>query len=253
MDCSVRKEVIGNAELWLGDCREVMASWPACRRVDSLITDPPYGIGFKYASHDDTPQGYGEWIWGVVERAEALCAPGSPVFVWQAQMNFRHFHQWFPRDWRIFVQAKNFVQMRNVTMQHAYDPVVCWWIDGESWREEKGGDFVNRDWHIANSAAAVSDTQSLAKQHPCPRQVDAMEFVIGNWVKPRGIVLDPFMGSGTTGVAAALLGRKFIGIEIEERYFNIACERIENAQRQTSLLDGYDNTTRSYEQLSVFP
>jgi DNA modification methylase len=59
------------------------------------------------------------------------------------------------------------------------------------------------------------------------------------------------MGSGTTGVACMNLDRKFIGIEIESKYFDIACERIENAQRQTSLLDDYDAVTQSYEQVKL--
>jgi site-specific DNA-methyltransferase (adenine-specific) len=66
------------------------------------------------------------------------------------------------------------------------------------------------------------------------------------------LVLDPFMGSGTTGVACMQLGRKFIGIEIEKKYFDIACERIDNAQRQQSLLDPYDQVTRDYEQMELW-
>jgi len=62
-----------------------------------------------------------------------------------------------------------------------------------------------------------------------------MEYVVGTWVRPGGIVLDPFMGSGTTGVACANLGRCFIGIEIEKRYFEIACERIRRAYESDRL------------------
>ncbi len=231
----MKVETIGNATLYLGDCREIL---PTLGKVDAVVTDPPYGIGFIYESHQDSHIGYGEFIWSVIAAAESKCTAGAPIFVWQAQSNYKYFHEWFPRDWRILIQAKNFVQMRNTTMQHAYEPVVTWWTDSEEtpWREPKdSGKWVNRDWFIANSAAAVSDTTSLAKQHPCPRQVDAMEFVIGNWVKPMSVALDPFMGSGTTGVACANLGRKFIGIEIEPKYFDIACNRIDAAYAQGRL------------------
>jgi len=221
--------VIGNATLYLGDCLEIL---PTLGDVDALITDPPYGIGFKYESHDDTPEGYGAWIWSVIEAGEAKLRPGTPVFVWQAQANTKNFHAWFPRDWRIFVQAKNFVQIRKVPMNFAYEPVLVWWTDGEPWWSGKDGAAMNRDWFIANSAGAVSDTNSDARQHPCPRQVDVMEYVVGTWAREGGTVLDPFMGSGTTGIACAHLTRKFIGIEIEPKYFDLACKRISNAYRQ---------------------
>lgn len=78
-----------------------------------------------------------------------------------------------------------------------------------------------------------------------------MTALLGDFTDDGEVILDPFMGSGTTGVACMNLGRKFIGIEIESKYFEIACERIENAQRQSSLLDDYDATTRSYEQTKL--
>jgi hypothetical protein len=138
-----------------------------------------------------------------------------------------YFRELFPRDWRIMIAAKNFVQMRAVAMQHAYEPVVCWWKPGaKPWRSLSGSTFSNRDWFVADSASAVSDVNRLAKQHPCPRQDDVCEFIISNWVPEGAIVLDPFAGSGTTGVAAVKLGRKFTGIEIEPRYFDLACRRI---------------------------
>jgi DNA modification methylase len=229
-----RKEVIGDAELWLGDCRDVL---PMLGTVDSVVTDPPYGIGFKYDSHDDTPEGYGIWIWSIIEAAESLCLSGSPVFVWQAQKNIRQLHSWFPRDWRLFISARNFTQMNRDGMPHSYEPVVVWWTEGEKWHSPQGeGIGVLRDFHVADAAGGLLRNKiSGASSHPCPRQEDAMEFVIGNWVRPSGVVLDPFMGSGTTGVACARLGRRFIGIEIHEPYFNIAVRRIEQAYRQADL------------------
>src|SRR5688572_24961593 len=81
---------------------------------------------------------------------------------------------------------------------------------------------ANRDWYVADSASAVSDVKRLAKQHPCPRQDDVCEFIVSNWVPEGDVILDPFMGSGTIGVAAMKLGRRFIGIEIEPKYFDLA-------------------------------
>ena len=224
--------IIGNATLFLGDCLEVMRSLPPCFRVDAVITDPPFGIGFKYASHEDNPNGYIEWLWPVIEQAEALCSDGSPVFVWQSGTNIRRLAEWFPRDWRLFIAAKNFVQMRPTAMQWSFDPVVCWWTGTEKpWSLGT----ASKDFTIANTAPVIASPSNIEKGHPCPRPLDLMRHVIGQWVRPESTCLDVFMGSGTTGVAAMQLGRKFIGIEIEPKYFDIACERIENAQRQQKL------------------
>ncbi len=225
--------VIGDATLYLGDCREIL---PTLGKVDAVVTDPPYGVGFKYESHVDDPQTYPEFIWPIIEAAERLVLPGGPVFVWQAQAWFPHFHRIFPRDWRIFVAAKNFVQMRPTIMQHAYEPIVVWWTEGD--REEWGKDLglVKRDFFVADSASQVLRTRSLEKGHPCPRQIDHCEYIVGVWTRPHGIVLDPFMGAATIGVAAVSRGRKYIGIEIEPKYFDIACRRIEQAYAQPDML-----------------
>jgi site-specific DNA-methyltransferase (adenine-specific) len=224
-----RKEIIGNAELYLGDCLEILPHLP---KVDAVITDPPFGVGFKYESHDDSQEGYAGWLWTILWSAESLCTDGSPVFVWQSGTNIRRFTEWFPRDWRLFIAAKNFVQMRPTAMQWSYDPVVCWWTgSGKPW----SAGTANRDFAIANTAPVVATPGNIERGHPCPRPLDLMTHVVGQWVRPESLCLDPFMGSGTTGVACMNLGRKFIGIEIEPKYFDIACERITNAQRQERL------------------
>ena len=76
--------------------------------------------------------------------------------------------------------------------------------------------------------------------HPTQKPVAVMKWVIDLCPKA-DTILDPFMGSGTTGVAAVQMGRKFIGIEREPKYFDIACERIEHAQAQATLFDFVDN------------
>ena len=74
-----------------------------------------------------------------------------------------------------------------------------------------------------------------ADKHPCEKPVSIIQHIVGTASKPAQTILDPFMGSGTTGVACAKLGRKFIGIEIDERYFEIACKRIQQAYDQSDL------------------
>jgi DNA modification methylase len=213
-----------HVSLYHGDCREVL---PEVRvTVDGVVTDPPFGIGFKYASHDDTPEGYGQFVWSVIAACENKCATASPIFVWQSAKNTRHFREWFPRDWRLFIAAKNFVQMRPVAMQWAYDPVVVWWTDdGEPYSEGT----LSRDWHVANTSGVISRV-THEKAHPCPRPLDQIRHVIAQWIIPAGLVLDPFAGSGTTLVAAKSCGRRAVGIEIEERYCEIAAKRLSGAR-----------------------
>lgn len=218
--------------LHLGDCLEFMRTLPD-NSVDAVVTDPPFGIGYKYATHDDTPDGYGAWLWERIEEAERLCKPGSPVFVWQAMQNVRRFAEWFPRDWRIFAACKNFVQMRPTAMQYAHDPVVVWWTPGDVYSEGT----LSRDFYVANTSSSSHKGLNDVKGHPCPRPLDQVTHIVNQWVRPGGTVLDCFAGSGTTGVACVQTGRSFIGCEISEQYFEMSKRRIEQAQMQMPLLE----------------
>lgn len=223
-------ETVSDVKLYLGDCLDVMREMPT-GSVDAVVTDPPYGIGFKYSAHNDTPEGYGTWLWSIIELAESKCKPGSPIFVWQAMPNVRHFAEWFPRDFRLFAACKNFVQMRKVAMQYAFDPVLVWWTEGNRYSEGT----LSRDWHIGNTANTLNRGSDDALGHPCARPLNQMLHIVNQWVRLGGTVLDPFMGSGTTGVACVQTARNFIGIEIDPTYFAIAEKRIKEAQMQPSL------------------
>lgn len=157
-----------------------------------------------------------------------MCNPGSPVFVWQAMPNIRRFSEWFPREWRLFAAAKNFVQMRPTPMQFSYDPVVVWWTPGEKpW----AAGTASRDFHIADTSPSTRRPGSpdYVEGHPCPRPLGQVRHIIDQWVKPSGTVLDPFAGSGTTLVAAKMTGRDAIGMEIDPVYCEIARRRIADA------------------------
>jgi site-specific DNA-methyltransferase (adenine-specific) len=215
------------------DSRDVLPDLPE-NSISAILADPPFGIGFDYASHDDgsrhrdagTPEGYGEWLWGILAAAERLCQPGSPVFVWQAMLNARHFAQWFPRDWRLFAAARNFVQMHQhaTGMQNAFDPVVTWWTPGEPWRAKDG--IVTRDYHIADTAPKSHRRRAVQWEHPCPRPLDQVRYLVRGWCRPGGIVLDCFGGSGTSAIAALKEGRRCIIIEKDPVYCDIIRRRV---------------------------
>ncbi len=207
----MKTEIIGDATLYLGDCREIL---PTRGRVDAVVTDPPYGIGAGQMS-------FGKWRTSDMERgdwdAEAPClddvrALNLPTIIWGGN--------YFP-----------------LPPSRAY---LVW---------DKGAGFAGRDfaeveqaWCSFDGNARVFRRDPLArgdyrdKQHPTQKPVALMEWCLG-FLPDAKAILDPFMGSGTTGVACIKLGRKFIGIEIEERYFDIACRRIEEAWKQPRLFE----------------
>jgi DNA modification methylase len=236
-----RKEVIGNATLYLGDCLEIL---PTLDNVHCVITDPPYGIGAPsgttsiarnrnaYHSFDDTEKNIVAVVLPAVEMS--LSKAGGRGLV---TCGCRCL-QLYPRARAI----GGFYQPAAVGMSPwgfaGYNPVLFY---GKDPRDGKGQSSV-----MTKLTERASDTR-----HPCAKPNSAMNWMVNKGSLPLEVILDPFMGSGTTGVACMKLGRKFIGIEIETKYFEIACERIENAQRQTSLLDDYDAVTQSYEQVKL--
>jgi DNA modification methylase len=225
-----RVEVIGDATLYLGDCLEILPTLP---KVDAVITDPPYGIGFKYGeSYIDKGgedymrliamlKGYPLALLQYPEEMMRYCVPvlGAPseCYTWCYNSNLgRQSRIWgfwgINVDWSAVKQpAKNQLDKRVIG------------FFGDEPAEVKSYDWCSDIQQIKN----VSDEKT---EHPCQLPSELVGRII-RFAKAK-TVLDPFLGSGTTGVACANLGRKFIGIEIEPKYFDIACERIDNAYRQ---------------------
>jgi DNA modification methylase len=215
-----RKEIIGNAELYLGDCLEILPHLP---KVDAVITDPPYGIGFE-SNHvcDKTTAG---WM------NKQIINDGDTIA--------RDFVlSWHGGAWAVFASPK--FPINGAKEQLIWDKGPAsgmgdlsfpWkrsyefiFVGGDGWYGTRDEGVIKGHWIVTRA--------SMGRQHPNEKPVSLMEHIVR---KAPGIVLDPFMGSGTTGVACMNLSRKFIGIEIEPKYFNITCERIENAQRQERL------------------
>lgn len=196
--------------IYHGDCREILPTLSG----DALITDPPYGIKWTGATWNDKcdPELI-RWIVAEGNRLAGWC------FVFQSMPNVGHFHEWFPEGWRIFAACKNFARIRATGIWHSWDPVV-FWNSGENRPYEPG--TVNRDFHVGNVAGVFGDKNG----HPSPKPIDTMRHIVSIASNPGETVIDPFMGSGTTLRAAKDLGRKAIGVEIEERYCEIAARRM---------------------------
>jgi len=218
-----RVEHIGDATLYLGDCREIL---PTLSGVDAVVTDPPYGVGFKYESHIDSPEDYPAFIGPVITECSRLVGEGPCIF-WQGMPNCDRWHSWFPPGFRIFAACKGFVQYRPTPVQYAWDPVVFWG------RPRGIPHIEHRDYHL--QSLAPFGAGRLRIEHPCPRPIEQAKYIVDIFTICGDTVLDPFVGSGTLGLASIFGGRKFIGIEIEPKYFEIAVRRIEQAHRQKDM------------------
>jgi DNA modification methylase len=198
-----------------GDCREIM---PRLHRVDAVVTDPPYGVSYSEATWNDSITIIPELIKWLVSESNRV-VPDGFVFVYQAIPNCGRFHEWFPEGWRIFAACKNFAQIHSKGLWNSWDPVVFWRNGPNS---KPNSVILNRDYCVGN----VSGLFGEKAEHPCPKPLDTMRHIVALAAPENGIILDPFMGSGTTLRAAKDLGRKAIGIEIEERYAEIAAKRM---------------------------
>ena len=199
--------------IYHGDCREIL---PQLSKVDLVLTDPPYGIGFDYGEngHNDDPDQYGALLIHVIRLCDAV--NGGGFMFWQAMKHCHHWHLWFPSGWRILAGCKGVVQFRPTPIQYSFDPIIAW---GQFKSEPS---VYSKDYHVQNLAPFGAGRERI--NHPCPRPLEQVRYsaTIGGG----DTILDPFMGSGTTLRAAKDLGRKAIGIEIEERYCEIAARRL---------------------------
>lgn len=200
---------------------------------DACITDPPFGIGFKYEEKEkfSNPSDYWNWLNPIYEEILRVVKPGGFIAIWQAQLYYKYFWEWFGDGIRIYAGCKNFVQLRKTSINYGYDPIIMFYLDQllpESIRPKQLSPIKPRrniDFFVANTAKFVTEKNSLARKHPCPRPIDQVLEIVENFSVGR--VLDPFFGSGTVGVVCKKLNRDFLGIEINKDYVDIAEQRIE--------------------------
>lgn len=210
----------GAIRLYCGDCLELLPELEP-GSVDAVVTDPPYNVGCKYVNDDDCK---------TREDYEAWCS------------------QWFTECRRISKRTILFPGHGNLFMWGRIEypkGVGCWYKPGNP---AAGGVFQFCEWepwlvYGSGIRIGLSDTircsvfkQADTGDHPCPKPLRLMERVLER-VKKARVILDPFLGSGTTGVACVRTGRKFIGIELERKYFDIACKRIEAELNRHPLLE----------------
>lgn len=198
---SFRREQIGDCTLYLGDCREIL---PLLPKVDAVVTDPPYGIGI---AANPVRQKHKRAAWDDAPPDHSLFASLRNLSEWQIIWGGNYFG--LPASQGFFVWDK--VQPQDFSL------AMC-----------------EQAWTNIQTPAKLFKRHvvSFLKDHPTQKPLELMQWCVERLPDNTRTILDPFMGSGTTGVACVKLGRKFIGIEIDEKYFEIACKRIRDAYAQ---------------------
>jgi site-specific DNA-methyltransferase (adenine-specific) len=217
---TIERRVIGNATLYRADCFDVL---PSLAEIDAVVTDPPYGIGFTYRTYDDAPEKYDDLMTRLVPELVRVTNDG-PCFVWQSPLTADQWHRYFPIGYRIIAACKLYPARGKVSPCVSWDPVIFW--SGRSLLRDE----LPRDWHLVD--LGLRDGYRGDNPVPAPKALPVVRYFCDS-IRAQTI-LDPFMGSGTTGVAAVLAGKRFIGIERDPVYFDYACKRIAKAHKKSS-------------------
>jgi site-specific DNA-methyltransferase (adenine-specific) len=218
-----------NEEEWprlmLGDCLERMKEIPD-GSVDMILTDPPYGMGFqnnhRKVKHNkikgDSNLG---WLDDWCTELFRVVADDTAHYVFCSFHHIDKFKQALERVFKVknvLIWEKNNTSMGDLKGDFApkYEMIIF---------IHKGRRFINgkRDANILKFCKTKNEL------HPTQKPVDLCEYLLSKFSDEGAVILDPFMGSGSAGVAAKNLNRKFIGIEMDEGYFNIAKKRIDEA------------------------
>lgn len=217
---------IGTATLYHADCMEVL---PLLPKVDAVITDPPYGLGVKHNGGGGGAKSTWKHKPSVAQEFD-MERPSAAVFD------------------ALLAAGKNHVVWGGNYFTDYLPPSMCWLIWDKCLHGFTTSDF-EMAWTSYNKAARrlnypcgnergfapkSKEARKFINSHPTQKPVGVMKWCIEAAGMPE-TVLDPFMGSGSTGVACMNLGRSFIGIERDRRYFDISCERIERSLDQLKL------------------
>ena len=236
--------IIGDCVLYNADCRFIL---PTLHNVDLVATDPPYGIGYKtnYRTASATPDilmGDNEEAIDYVPDLVRAVKSGGAIYICS---RFDVSAAWLAKLAYAGAKIKT--------------PIV--WDKGNHTAGDLRGDygcrtelilFASKGRHILRNGRDINlwhIPRPAAGEHPTPKPVALMERILINSSDRGDTILDPFMGTSPIGEAAVNLGRKYIGIEINKRYFDLACERIRAAHARSFQLD-INEATCSYSQIT---
>lgn len=206
-----REEVLAEGvRVILGDCREILPSLP---KIGALVSDPPYGISYK------SPSGKGKTLRGdyAVIAGDTEDFDPQPLLGWPQVCLFggNHFAHRLPPSAKWLVWDKR----AGMTPNNNSDCELAWCKEGGSAR------LITHLWNGMLKASERSDL----RVHPTQKPIAVMEWVINQVAAPGVAIVDPYLGSGSTGVACVRQSRPFTGIEVDQNYFDVACRRISDA------------------------
>ena len=208
--------------LHCGDCLDILPTLPD-GSVDVVVTDPPYGLLFPYHSYEDTRDNLRRLIAGFVPEAQRVARKRVIVLCGPTQIGL------YPQPRWVGAITWNTTGSHGKYGFNQWTPILCYGDDVRGFAKVNG--VLKSDTITINGAAGVGFMRSTEeKRHTCPKPLNMMRMVVNRFTEPGSIVLDPFMGSGTTGVACAMEGRHFVGIESDAGYYDIAKRRIESVQ-----------------------
>ena len=232
-----QKVIIGDAVLYLGDCMDVL---PMLDKVDCVITDPPYSDSTHNNAKSNAGGGGGakaidfkaidfKAIESLLDSCATLCSGWVIANMdWRhiAQLEFQKHHFFELIRFGVWVKTNPMPQISADRPANGWDGIA--YIYPRNKKKVWNGGGCHGNW----SGPVITNGD-----HPTGKPVDMVSSWVTRFTERHQTILDPFMGSGTTGVAAIQLGRKFIGVEREPKYFDIACQRIEQAAAQGQLFE----------------
>jgi DNA modification methylase len=198
---------VDDCRLILGDCLDVLPTL-AAGSVNAVVTDPPYNVGFTYAGNHDSRQDYAEWCLTWLAELQRICH--GPVAVSIGQSNLSMWASIAPPDWWL-AWWKPSAMGRCVVGFNNWEPIAVYGKPRKA---------------LCDVIRATINPDKDLDGHPCPKPLEWARKQVEMLSDPAETILDPFAGSGTTGVACLQTGRKFIGIEISPEYHAIARKRL---------------------------
>lgn len=220
--------MMSDVDLKLGDCLDVMRGM-ADGSVDCIVTDPPYGIlgGAKAIGGANIvePTQYKKMDWDYIPFSIEQFRECQRVSENQIIFGYNHFSSILPSTPCFIVWDKK--------CQNGWDDTFA---DGElAWTSfNRPGKIYRHLW------MGALKKKKEKRFHPTQKPVDLFKWIVEKFTDENDIILDPYMGSGTTGVACVKMGRSFIGIELDPEYFAIAEKRIEAAQGEFALFESVE-------------